>query len=344
MGQKRANIEAVAQQAGVAKSTVSRVLNGGHASEAMRERVERAIQRLGYTPLSSAVHFATGRTGVFGVAVSDVKSEWFPPLLSGMEAQLGRGKPTALLIGSFAPGGKYDASPIRSWISKRRIDGLIFVRPRRSEQSIIDAAREAGVALSLIAPDIKFKGGGVFVSNNLRAGQDVGRHLLALGHRHIAFVGGEKHAADSQHRLKGLKSALAEAGVELRDADISHAHYRPEDGLKYAEQWLRMSKRRAPTAVVFANDAMALGFMRTLHQRGVVVPERVSVVGFDDLPAANWIWPRLTTVRQQLEEIGAEACLSVYRQVETPGQPRETKPVEFSTELIVRESTGAAPG
>jgi LacI family transcriptional regulator len=203
--------------------------------------------------------------------------------------------------------------------------------------------KDAGLAIGMIAPDTNFAGATALLSDNDGAGQEVGRHLLALGHRRVAFIGGERDAKDTQKRLEGLKTALGEAGVSLGERHVHFYSYKPEDGAHYAEKWCGLKRSTAPTAVVFANDAMALGFLRVMHERAVEVPKRVSVVGFDDLPIARWVWPRLTSVRQPLDDMGRAACIDMIRHLEGDAEEQPTRTLRFSTELIVRESTGPAP-
>jgi LacI family transcriptional regulator len=119
------------------------------------------------------------------------------------------------------------------------------------------------------------------------------------------------------------------------------SRYHVDEGRAYAEKWLKMARSRAPTAVVLANDIMALGFMHTLHVQNVGIPRDVSVVGFDDIPAATLFWPGLTTVRQQMRAMGAAACRSLLSAL-IEEQP-ERSSLEFPMDLIVRQSTGPVP-
>jgi LacI family transcriptional regulator len=117
--------------------------------------------------------------------------------------------------------------------------------------------------------------------------------------------------------------------------------YHVEEGAAYARKWLKMSRSKAPTAVVLANDIMALGFMRTLQTQGLSVPGDVSVIGFDDIPASGLYWPGLTTVRQEMRAMGSEACHAIMSSLDHLKVERPF--VEFPMKLIVRESTGKVP-
>ena len=337
----RTDIAEVAKHAKVSKSTVSRVINGGYASAEVKARVAKVIAKLGYTPWTTARNFSLGRAGCFGLVMEDSQNEWITQILGGIEEEL-TAKHISLLVGSLVLKGSYDATTVLSWIRERRVDGLIFARPGRRERNIVEAARKAKVALSLITPDDNFKSGAVLRSNNVDAGRDIAEHLYELGHRRIAFVGGPKENLDSQQRFEGLEKSLASRKVKFAPSNVVFAaRFHADEGKAYAEKWLKMARSRAPTAVVLANDIMAIGFMRTLHAQSVGIPKDVSVVGFDDIPAATLFWPGLTTVRQQMRSMGAAACRTLLTALLE--EPPERSSLEFPMDLIVRQSTGPAP-
>ncbi|HTQ03787.1 MAG TPA: LacI family DNA-binding transcriptional regulator [Polyangiaceae bacterium] len=345
---RRADIAEVARHARVSKSTVSRVINGGYASPEVRARVTKVIQKLAYTPWTTARNFSLGRAGCVGFVIEDTQGQWIAQILAGIEAEL-TSKHISLLVGSLVIREHYDATTVTSWVRERRVDGLVFARCGRHERAMIDAARRSGIAVALISPDDDFTGVDVLRSDNVGAGRAVGQYLFDLGHRRIAFVGGQARvnattfhqSVDSRHRLDGLSQVLAEHGVKIPESSIVFLRYHVDSGVEYARRWLKMTRSRAPTVVVFGNDAMALGFMRTVQSQGVRIPDEVSVVGFDDIPSASLLWPGLTTVRQEMSKMGETACQLVRRALErkSPGGSVH----QFPVSLVVRESTGRAP-
>jgi LacI family transcriptional regulator len=338
---RRPDIAEVAKHARVSKSTVSRVINGGYASAEVKARVAKVIQKLGYTPWTTARNFSLGRAGCFGLVMEDSQSEWITQILGGIEEEL-TSKHISLLVGSLVLRGTYDPATVISWIKEHRVDGLIFARPGRRERPLVEAARKARLALSLITPDEGFRGGAVLRSNNIDAGREIADHLYELGHRRIAYVGGPEESLDSRQRGQGVIEGLAARKVKVLPSNLIFApRYHFLEGVSYADRWVKMPRGRAPTAVVLANDVMALGFLRTLQSHGVSIPKEVSVVGFDDTPAASLFWPGLTTVRQQMRAMGAAACRSLMGQMQD--QAPERSVLEFPMELIVRQSTGPAP-
>lgn len=339
---RRATIAEVAKKARVAVSTVSRVLNGGYVSAEAKLLVESAIGELGYTPSRTARNLKMGKAGCIGVVVETTQGPWFMELLGGIEEEL-VGRDFSVLLSSLNLRGTFDTTAVSSWIREQRVDGLIFATARKRERALVRAAEAARLPLVFVAPDQNFASGTIIRSRNREAGLEIAAHLLELQHRRIAFVGGPEESVDTQERLRGLTLGLATRAVSLPDKSISFSgSYGPEGGTEFAKKWLEIQRRHAPTAVVLANDSLALGFMLTLQQNGVRIPDEVSVVGFDGTDFGGLVWPRLTSARQQTRGMGIAACKAVLHQIEH-GEPSSTAPTEFATELVLRESTGPAP-
>lgn len=336
-------IRVVAERAQVAVSTVSRVLNGGYASAAAKGRVQLAIQELGYAPSITAQSLVTGRAGCIGVVASTTQSTWFSQILAGIEEQLADSR-QSVLLNSLLLNGRYDSSTVASWISERRVDGLIFIRYTRREHGLFTAATAAGLPVVLIGPDIKAPASSIVRCNNIDAGRLVGEHLVALGHKRVAFAGGPRESIDTRDRHRGLAQALSDARIELPERRVWFGpHYGPEAGAEFAQSFLALPPRARPSAVVLGNDAMALGFMRTVLQQGVKVPDEVSVVGFDGIPEGGLYWPGLTTVLQPVHRMGASGCRALLEVMQNADLER-TADVQYGVELVVRESTAEMKG
>lgn len=334
-------ILAVADRAGVAVSTVSRVLNGGYASSAAKARVHKAVRELRYTPSMTARSLVTGRTGSIGVVAHSSQSAWFSQILGGVEEQLAHSRQSVVLA-SLMLKGRYDSSAVSAWIQEHRVDGLIFVRYSRRERPLFRAAFQAGLPIVLLAPDIAAPAGTIVRCNNVEGGRLVGGHLAELKHRRIAFAGGPRDSIDSRDRLKGLRAELTERSLPFDGQSVWFGpSYGPEAGIEYAARFLNMPRAQRPTAVVFGNDAMALGFMRAVLKRGIGVPKGVSVVGFDDIPDGALYWPGLTTVNQPTYLMGAAACRALLARIHDPSEKPATA-IQFGVELVVRESTSRA--
>ncbi|HEU5073388.1 MAG TPA: LacI family DNA-binding transcriptional regulator, partial [Polyangiaceae bacterium] len=270
---QKTTIAQVAEQAQVATSTVSRVLNGGYASPAVKTRVRQVIRDLGYTPSLTARNLKLGRTGIIGVVVETSQSAWFTELLGGIEERLAD-ECTSLVLGSLSPRGHYQTDSVWSWIRERRVDGLIFARPAIEERALVDAARSAGLAFACISPEQDLAEGTTLRAMNRAAGRELARHLGALGHQRVAFFGGKEHSLAMQDRLAGLIEGLRALGLSLTDARFADSSDGAA-GTQHARYWLSLAAGAAPTATVLGNDTMALGFMRTVQQHGIVVPDQV---------------------------------------------------------------------
>jgi DNA-binding LacI/PurR family transcriptional regulator len=187
----------------------------------------------------------------------------------------------SVLLASMMLTGEYDASAVTAWMQERRVDGLILVRYSRRDRHLLDAAAAAGLPVVLIAPDASAPSDFLVRCNNSDAGRVVAEHLLDLGHRRIAFGGGPSESLDTRERLRGLTEALNEHDIAGPCDAWFGAAYSTDSAREFAERYLAMSLAERPTALVLGNDSMAITFMRAVLQRGVRVPEDVSVVGFD---------------------------------------------------------------
>jgi DNA-binding LacI/PurR family transcriptional regulator len=329
----------VAERAGVAISTVSRVLNGGSVSTRMREQVERAIEELGYSPSVAARSLVSRRTGCIGLAVNSTQGPWFSQVLQGVEEATAPAN-VSLLLGSMKLHGRYNTNAVSAWIHHRRIDGLIFVRYSRREKALFTEACRAGLPVVLVAPDEIISADFTALCDNVEAGFLIAAHLAKLGHREVAFAGGPEESHDTQNRLRGLVDGLRAHGVEedLTDLWFGSTYY-AASGVEYSERLLAMPARERPTAVVLASDAMALGFIGAMQRHGVPVPQAISVAGFDGIPEAELVWPRLTTVVQPTRVMALSACRALLERIENPEQDKVSS-AEYGATLMVRESTG----
>ena len=333
---RKPNIRTVAKHAGVAVSTVSRFLNGHYVSLEARADIGKVIERLGYRPSSAARNLSLGRRGCIGVVVDSSQDPWFMRLLAGVEAELSM-RDTSLMLASTELTGTYDPGIVFEWIRERRVDGLVIAKSQRRDRSLIRAALEAELPTVLIAPDEAFNQVQLVRCDNRGAGVAVARHLVELGHRAIAFAGGPQHSIDSKHRLQGMRGELQRLRLPLSPKLVFSCNsWEADAGAEFARRFFDGCVHA--TAVVFANDSLASGFMRIAHQRRIAIPEALSIVGFDGLPEAALLWPSLTSVAQPMREMGSAACRRLFEVIESPGQ---LQTIEFAMRLLVRESTGA---
>ncbi len=335
--QKKPTIAMVAAEAGVAVSTVSRFLNGHYVSPEVRARLAQVIQRLGYSRSWTARNLSLGRRGSIGVVVDSIEDPWFVQVLLGIEEELA-GRDSSLMLASLELLGRYDPARVFEWIRDHRVDGLILAKTQRRDRPILHAASEARLPVVAVAPDEKLADVQVLQCNNVEAGMLLAEHLVDLGHTRIAFAGGPTHSIDSRHRLRGLREGLARRRLRLDPALVySCGSWELEAGTAFAQSLL--GRPLPMTAIVFANDALALGFLRVAHERGIRVPDDVSVAGFDGLPLGTISWPSLTTVAQPIRDMGRVACRRLFEAIAQPGSVEQ---IQFRMTLVPRESTGTA--
>jgi len=335
---KKATIATVAARADVAVSTVSRYLNGHYVSRAVRARLSKIIDELGYSRSWTARNLSLGRRGSIGVVVDSSDDPWFVQLLKGIEEELAT-RDTSLMLCSTALHKNYDPKLVLQWIREHRVDGLIVAKAQRRERPLLRAAVEAQIPVVAVVPDENVPDVQVLRSNNLGAGALVADHLMNLGHRRIAFAGGPKHSIDSKHRLRGLREGLNRRGLKLASEHVySCESFEFDAGTVFAEHFF--SHPLDVTAIVMANDALAFGFMRFALHRGVKMPDELSIVGFDGLPEGVLLTPALTTAAQPMQEMGRVAC---QRLLESIGAPGRFEKIELPMQLIVRESTARPP-
>ncbi|HEY8551509.1 MAG TPA: substrate-binding domain-containing protein [Vicinamibacterales bacterium] len=280
-----------------------------------------------------------GTHPTIGVVVESTEGPWFTQLLSGIEEALvaSRGD---LMLCSLTAAGHYDAAQAFRWIRERRVDGLLFASLTMRERSLLEAAVDVQMPLVVVSPDEPLPGHHVVRGDNRRAGMLVAHHLADLGHTRIAFAGGRFNSGDSQDRLRGLTEGLAARQRPLDPNRIHHCNsYYAEAGAAFARVFLQ--RPLDVTAIVLANDALALGFRRVALQRGIRIPEDLSIVGFDGVPEGDLVWPGLTTVAQPMQKMGQLATRTLLAEIESPGAvPRKT--IELQMDLVRRESTGPA--
>ena len=323
-------IEMVASLAGVSPSTISRVLNGTAAvSEEKTTAIHAAIAKLGYVPNPLARGLAGGRTLSVGVVTQAVDSPYYGAALRGIEEELDPAGYRPL----FVSGNWNAAAEARciEMLRARRVDGIIVLTGRLPDQALKQCAKTVPVVVTGRA--LKAPGLYALKFDNLEGARLATQHLLQLGHRHIGFITGDPDHPDSQERLQGYRMALEAAGVAYDPKRVVPGEYHEVSGLLAVDRLLQSGQPL--TAIFAANDQMAFGVALGLRRRGLRVPDDVSLVGFDDLPTAQYASPPLSTIHQASHELGriAAGCML---QLLSGVEPSAELP---APRFVVREST-----
>jgi DNA-binding LacI/PurR family transcriptional regulator len=323
----------VAKLAGVSLQTVSRVINDRpNVRTATRERVQEAMRKLEYRPNSVARALVTGRSRTLGVVSFDTTLHGPASTLFGIE----RAAHDAGYFVSIVSLRSLEPSSVISAVERLRdqgVDGILVIAPKESAtQALLHLPEDVPVVAAEAGPDSSVP---LVAVDQVAGARLATEHLLELGHRTVWHVSGPPDWLEAQDRQRGWRATLEAAGIPA--PPVLAGDWSPRSG---HELGVQLAANPDVTAVFVANDQMALGLLRSLHEAGRRIPGDISVVGFDDIPEAAYFTPPLTTVRQNFNEMGRRSLLLLLDQIESGVRSpvRET----VAPELIARASTTAA--
>jgi LacI family transcriptional regulator len=325
----------VAQEAGVSYATVSRVVNNkGYIKPETRERVMRAVTRLGYVVNQQARSLASGRSQVVGLLVPGLETAYIGEIIRGIDEELVGASYDLMLY--TAHRRRTRESAYVATLTQGMADGLLLVLPR-DPGAYIETLRRRGFPYVLIDHQGVDDAGPAVGATNRQGGYDATRHLIELGHRRVGFITGSLDLGCSNDRLAGYHSALTEFGLPVESGLVREGDFTQPAGFRAARELLALPE--PPSAIFASNDLMAFGTMEAARVRGLRIPEDISIIGFDDIPQALHVHPPLTTVRQPLEQMGRLAARMLLRQIDDRQQLVQR--IDLPTELVVRDSCRA---
>jgi DNA-binding LacI/PurR family transcriptional regulator len=327
---RSANIFDVARLAGVSHQTVSRVLNDlPNVRASTRDRVEEAIKQLRYVPSPAARALVTRRSRVVG-------------LITTGGPDYGKSM-TALHFGSTAREARYSVSTVSmleaddaalraatEMLLRQNVEAIVLIATSIDVVQALDRM-EIGAPIITVASG-RDEGFGSVSVDQYRGAHAITTHLIELGHRDIRHVAGPSDSWDALERIRGWKGAMTERRLPTREPLVGD--WSPRGGFEAAKEF----EGDEPTAVFASNDQMAMGVIHGLRTQGLVVPDDVSVAGFDDIPEAEHANPALTTVRQDFRTLGRDAFAAVIAAIDDDTD--RLRALRHLPELIVRESTG----
>ncbi|MEW2523069.1 LacI family DNA-binding transcriptional regulator [Actinacidiphila alni] len=335
-------IRDIARLSGLSKSTVSLVLNDSpKVDPATRRRVLEVMRRHNYVPSFAATALAKGDTGLIGMIVPGLTWRFMANVNYGVAKVVEDTKYEIVLFTSTNE-RDYD-SVVDRVLSSGLSAGLLVVTHDGQPLDRLTDLHRAGMPIVLIDTvggdrDLPSVG-----ADNYAGGLAAGRHLIGLGHRRIACILGPVDHPYVRERRRGLRDALAEAGIEPDPAleaetDFEHQLIRERTG-----ELMALPAARRPTAIFAFHDSAAFTLLDTLAERGLRVPEDVSVIGFNDIDAASHVRPALTTIRQPFTDMGRQAARLLLTALDPAAEPAADPHPVLPTELVVRDSTGAVP-
>ncbi|WP_158768642.1 LacI family DNA-binding transcriptional regulator [Paraglaciecola sp. L1A13] len=330
-----ATIYEVSALAGVSLATVSRVMNGGtRVSEKTRDKVNKAMDELNYRPSSIARSLASNCSNSVGILVSELHGPIYGAMMSGIEKQLRTaGKHVIIAAGHSDAVSEKDGI---EFLIDRNCDALILHVEAISDEYLIELAKSKHpfILINRYIPQISDN---CISLNNRRGGYLATKALLEHGHRDIAYISGPLWKMDASDRYLGHQDALSEYGITCNDKLLFESNFQEEGG---NEGILALLDTHIPfSAVVCANDEMAAGAMQAARDKGVAVPDDISVMGFDNILLAQYMYPKLSTVNYPVKDMGKMAASWILKNIYQASQPEIAH--VFEPELVWRDSVNS---
>lgn len=337
---KKPTIDDVAALAGVGRTTVSRVLNDGpHTSKKVREKVARAVDLLGYEINLQAKLLAGGK-GRQVVLVHAIDYYQEPNSYYGSALEIGAlracvDRGCQLNVPTVITAQKTYTSVLIEMIESGRCDMLLLTPPLSDDLELLEKVKERGIPAVAISPGSKSRDMLPSIGiNDERAGYDLTKHLLSLGHRRIGFLLGPEGHRSATERYQGFERAHLEFQTKIDDAIILSGDFTFRSGIELAKKVLELKHK--PTALMCGNDDMAAGALLTAHRMELKIPGELSITGFDNTPMSEIMWPPLTTINQPIAQMGYQA-VEMALSLMSDGK-LETSNAVVSHSLVCRES------
>ena len=325
----------VARASGVSYATVSRVLSGYEfVRKSTYNRVMEAVERLGYVANLQARSLAGGRSQIIGLLVPNLDNTYVGTIARGIDQELVRVNYDLMLYTSHRHPGK--ESLYVSAIANGLTEGLLLVAPL-VPTTYLAALREQNFPYVLVDQADSTENSNIVETTNWQGAYEATRYLIQLGHTRIVFITGALAVRSAVDRLRGYKAALSDCDIPTNKEWIMEGDYQQQTGYEITKRLLQ-STDSLPTAIFAGNDLSAFGAMDAARESGLRIPDDISIIGFDDIPQASLVYPKLTTVRQPLEQMGRVAVKMLLEQIEDRSRPPQR--VTLATELIIRDSCG----
>ena len=332
------NITAVAKRAGVSTATVSRVMNGSaNVSPGTAERVREAVGALNFYPNTNARALGSGRSGLYGLIISDITNPYFPELVKAFEdIAVEHGQDVLIANTNYDP-KRTETCVIR--MLQRKVDGVAIMASELEEHLIETFGQRQIPTIFMDAVTSVRSASTVSVDYSGGVAQAM-QYLFQLGHRDIAFISGPLMLDSARARAEAFQVALRERGITIRRDWLQEGDHRVEGG--HHAMMRILNSGPVPTAIVGSNDLTAIGAMGAIRERGLAIPNDISVVGFDDIELSAYTVPALTTLHVPRRELASTAFRALFRGRETPDNGRRRHRHVIKTKLVVRQSTGEA--
>jgi len=325
-------IRDVAKLAEVHPSTVSRVINGdSRISEKTKNKVLLIIKKLGYTPNAIARGLKTKRTFTLGMLIPDITNPFFAEIARGVEDAANKNSFNIILCNTDDKLKK--ERTYLEILREKRVDGLILGTAHIRDKSILELEKKKFPYI-LISRNVDRLNKNCIIIDDLAGGMMATEYLIKLGHHRIAHISGPLKTRSGLNRLKGYQLALKKYKIEYNDELIGEGDFRIRGGYQVMKRFLKLTK--PPTAIFAANDLLALGAMQAIQKKNFYIPEDFSIIGFNDIELASFVYPSLTTIRQPILEMG-NLAVKMLLNIIIDGEFNQGK-ILLKPKLIIRES------
>src|ERR1700730_15850289 len=329
-----------ARRAGVSSSTVSHVVNNTRfVSDELRERVQAAMRELDYTPNAAARMLTLKRSHTIGLIVSDIRNPFFASVARGVE-DVAQEQGYTLVLCNSDENAERETACLNA-LETRAVDGVLLASAGVADEHLARLVL-AGFPIVLVDRDLPELGAPAVLLDNEGAAYSAVWHLISHGHRRIAMLSGRAAISTTTERVAGYQRALQEAGVEMDDRLVVSGASTSEGGAIAANAVLDLEE--PPSAIFSGKNLMSIVALQSIGNRGLLVPEDVALVGFDDFPFpwSDAFRPHLTTVAQPTYELGRRAAELLVQRLKR-GRSTSAERVVLDGKLVVRESSGALP-
>lgn len=329
-------IKDIAKMADVSIATVSRVINNknGGVSDETRERILQIMKELRYSPNRIARGLVTKKTNILGLILPDITNPFFPYLVRGVEDTASQYGYNIILCNS-------DNNPSKegtyiSILKENNVDGIICTSVLGIKDEDFANSGQKKIPFVFLDRSFNMTNAPVVYTDGIMGMHDIVSYVIANGHKRIACIFGPKNNSSTEQRMKGYLSALGEAGIDFDAALIREGDYRISGGYDCTLDLL--DSGCAFTALVCANDLMAIGALQAMESKNIKVPDDISITGYDDIYVAGITSPKLTTVAQPIYEMGCYAVEQLIKLIN--GEPIKDKDIVLKPKLVIRQSVG----
>ena len=332
-------INDIARLAGVSKKTVSRVINRSPLlNDDTRERVEAIIRETGYVPNPQARALALRRNFLIGLVHDNPSAQTVLNVQQGILRAL-RDTEFEMVVRPVDRGSVTMLADVRDFLARQRPFGVILLPPISENDQLAEVCKELGCRYVRMGSAQLDEPQNMVASNDRQAVAEATRYLIQQGHRRIGLITGPHGFRSAGERRQGFEDALAEAGIKLPRSLIADGNYTFESGITATQSLLDVSPR--PTAIFACNDDMAAGVLLAARQRGLSVPEQLSIIGFDDQPLVARLWPPLTTVHWPMESMARSAALKLI--ADMIGEDNDVEEPSMFVSTLVKRGSVAPP-